>query len=167
MNLERMPSLPFTLDDEDYLSVEWQNFFSINAQNMELFFANVGHLIPSRTESDIAQINAASSSQPEFYKARSLYNNDTANFMGYTNGKYSNYTMNDLTTRTSILAMTAVPNQLQYFGDENKNLYTNVNGLINQIPKNTSINDVMNFSSDGAGNLYVTINGITKQVTLI
>ena len=167
MNLERMPSTPFALTGENYLSVEWQNYFTMNSQNMELFFANVGHLVPSRTNSDIQQMNVASASQPDFFKARSLYNNDTANFMGFTNGQYSNYTMNNLTTRASILAMTAVPSQIQYFGDQNKNLYTNVDGLINQIPKNTTLNNIINFSSDGVGNLYVTINGVTRQVTLV
>lgn len=172
MNLETFPKARFELQsmsiDENSGSISgefsniWGNFFTLNTQNLELFFANEGHLVPSRTQSDIDVLSIPS------FKARNLYNNDTGNFMGNTGDTYQNYTMNLLSTRAQILSMTPSTSQLQYFGDENNDLYSNVNGILDQIPKNiTASTGVLNFSVDGGGNLYATINGVTKQVTLV
>lgn len=168
MNLESMPSTQFYVQEDGYLPVEWQNWFSINSQNMQLFFANTGHLVPSRTNSDIQALSNVGSTDPTMYKARSLYNNDTSNFMGNVNGVYLNYTMNNLTTRANILSMASAPNTLQFFGDENKLLYANVNGSTNQVPINTATSTAtLNFKVDGSGNLYATINGVDHQIQLI
>ena len=172
MNLETFPKAKFELESVEFdkdsgqisgeLSNMWRNFFTLNTQNMEQFFANEGHLVPSRTQADI---DVLSTSQ---FKARSLYNNDTGNFMGNTGDEYQNYTMNLLSTRASILAMTPSSSQIQYFGDENNNLYANVDSSLDQVPKNTTASTgVLNFSVDGGGNLFATINGVTKQVTLV
>ena len=98
MNLETFPKAKFELGSVEFdrdsgqmsgeLSNLWRNFFTLNTQNMEQFFANEGHLVPSRTQADI---DVLSTSQ---FKARSLYNNDTGNFMGNTGNEYQNYTMN-------------------------------------------------------------------------
>lgn len=168
MNWESMPSTKFYVMQDGYLPVEWQNWFSINSQNISLFFANVGHLVPSRTNSDITALSGVGLTQPTYYKARTLYNNDTNNFMGNINGTYLNYTMNNLTTRANILSMMSAPATIQYFGDENKNLYANVNGTTQQVPKNTTTSTgTLNFKLDGSGNLYATINGVDHQVQLI
>lgn len=166
MNWEPMPSTTFNIEKSGYLSVEWQNWFSMNSQNMGLFFADTGHLVPSRTNTDIESLSGVG--DPTKYKARTLYNNDTGNFMGNVNGTYLNYTMNILTSRASILSMTSAPTTLQFLGDENKNLYTNVNGMTNQVPTNTTTaTAILNFKVDGSGNLYATINGVDHQIQLI
>ena len=164
MNLESMPSTQFKLDQNGYLSVEWQNFFSMNAQSMETFFSNTGHLVPSHSDANVQAFNAASLSDPTVLKARSLYNNDTGNLMGNINGQYLNYTMNEITTRAGYLSMTPYPTSIQFYGDEMQNVYVTVSSIKGQIPKNTTVTGVLNFSLDGLNNQFSTINGITTQV---
>jgi hypothetical protein len=168
MNLESFPSTPFYIQEDGYLPVEWQNYFSMNSQEFELFFNNVGHLVPSRTNSDIAILNTAAATNPTLFKARSLYNNDTSNLMGNIEGTYLNYTMNILSTRASLLSMSLLSNVIQLFGDEDSNSYLNINGTLNQIPTNTTTSTgVLNFSVDGSGNLFSTINGVTRQIQFV
>lgn len=165
MNLESMPSLPFHIQEDGYLPVEWQNFFLINTQNLQLYLANVGHLVPSRSNSDIIQLSEAGLIDNTLFRARSLYNNDTNNFMGNINGLYLNYTMNELSNRASILGMSPSPLAIQYFGDENHNLYSNVNGSTKQIPQLLNPNvGIFNFQLDDAGNPYSVINGVVNQI---
>lgn len=168
MNLERMPSEPFKVDKDGYLSVEWQNWFSMNAQNMELFFSDTGHLVPSLTDEHVTVLSNAGTTNPTLFKARTLYNNGTSNFMGNVAGQYQNYTMNLLSTRSDILAMSHSGDRVQYFGDENKNLYANVNTRLSQVPQLLTTNtSTLNFKVDGSGNFFATINGVDKQVQLI
>ena len=166
MNLESMPAIEFAVQEDGYLPPEWQNFFSINNQNFKLFFSNVGHLVPSRTNADISVLSNAGMTDPTLYVARSLYNNDTSNFMGNVSGTYLNYTMHTFLTRSKLLSMTYPKHTIRYFGDESNNLYVNVNGHATQIPRLTKESThTLNFHVDESG-LHAVINGRHHRLTL-
>ena len=158
MNVLSFPTMQFKILPSGYLSQEWTYFFSMNNQQQQLWFSNDGHLVPTRTTADLTALNTTQ------YTARSNYNGDTDNFVGNVAGTFMNYTMNQLTTRADIVAATPPANTIQQFGDENKNLYTNVNGTTSQnltVPLTYPIN----ITSDGS-NLFVNINGSNYQFNL-
>lgn len=158
MNVTPFPTMQFKVRQNGYLSQEWTYFFSMNTQEQQRFFSQDGHLVPTRTDTEL---KALSTTQ---YTARFSYNGTTNNHMANVAGQYKNLTMNTLSTRAAIVAATPMPNRIEQYGDENQNLYTNVNGTTFQ-NLTVSLAFPMNFSTDGT-NLFATINGVTKQVTL-
>ena len=158
MNVTPFPIMQFKVQQNGYMSQEWTYFFSMNNQEQQRFFSQDGHLVPTRTSDEL---NTLSTTQ---YTARFAYNGTTENHMANVAGTYKNLTMNNLTTRSDIVAATPMPNRIEQYGDENKNLYTNVNGTTYQ-NLTVSLDYPVQFSTDGT-NLFVDINGVTKQVTL-
>jgi hypothetical protein len=166
MNVINFPShnKPLTLDgskNTGELTEDYFNFFSMNNQEMQRYLSQDGHLVPTRTNSELVGNNSLSTTQ---YTARFAYNGTTDNHMANTAGEYKNLTMNKLSTRANILSMTPMPNRIEQYSDENKNLYTNVNGTTYQnltVPTTYPVN----FTTNGT-NLIVNINGIISYVTL-
>jgi hypothetical protein len=158
MNVLTFPGIKTVLTQNGHLRDEFFAFFSMNTQEQQLFFSQDGHLVPTRTSADLSAL-----STPQ-YTGRFAYNGTTNNHMANTAGIYKNLTMNQLSTRSQILAMTPLGNRIEFYGDENKNLYTNVNGTIFQnlmVAKTYPVN----FSTDGT-NLSVNVNGTTSDVVL-
>lgn len=163
MNLESLPSTQFYIQPDGYLPVEWQNFFSMNNQNMKLFFSNTGHLVPSRSNADVTLLSNAGLTDPTIYKARNLYNNDTNNFMGNVNGTYLNYTMHSFMDSRQLNSIYHPKKTIRYFSDENNNLYVNINGEFGNVPRVTS--GTLNFEIRD-NQLVAIINGSPFKLTL-
>lgn len=158
MNVLTFPSIKTVLNQNGHLRDEFFNFFSMNTQEQQLFFSQDGHLVPTRTSSDLSTLSTAQ------YTGRFAYNGTTNNHMANTAGTFKNITMSQLSTRANILAMTPLVNRIEFYGDENNNLYTNVNGTVFE---NLTIATTypVSFSTDGT-NLSVNINGTTSDVVL-
>lgn len=165
MNVINFPSTTKPLEMNGELQIDYLNFFSMNNQEMQLFFSQDGHLVPTRTNAELVGDPPSSDSlSTTQYTARFAYNGDTDNHMANTAGQYKNISMNVLSTRSEIVAMTPMPNRIEQYSDEDKNLYTNVDGTTYQ-NLTVALTYPVNFSTDGT-NLFVNINGTTKQVTL-
>lgn len=187
MNLEGLPQTPL-LTSDGQMSDEWYKFFTINAQNMEIFFNQSGHLVPRRTS---AQISALGGNQT---LGGSLYNPETKNEMTNVDGTYKNNTQNSIVNSANPLPA-AEAGRVELLSNELNNVFINANGLNKQIPANdptfplnfntsdgatifSMLNGVnsqiptnkpaypMSFDSSDGSNLFVTFNGVTKQVTL-
>lgn len=166
MNVINFPShnKPITMDGSQStgeMTEDYFNFFSMNNQEMQMYLSQDGHLVPTRENAELVGNNSLSTTQ---YTARFAYNGTTDNHMANTAGEYKNLTMNKLSTRADIIAATPMPDRIEQYGDENKNLYTNVNGTTSQnltVPTTYPVN----FTTDGT-NLFVNINGVASDVAL-
>ena len=158
MNVTTWPSTRDFIKSDGTINAQHQNFFMLNTQEQARYFSNDGHLVPTRTTEDLDTLSTTQ------YTARFAYNMETDNHMANTAGEYKNLTMNVLTTRTDIIAMTALPERIEQYGDENDFLYTNVNGDVQQ-NLTISLDFPMQFSTDGT-NLSVDINGVISDVVL-
>jgi hypothetical protein len=147
------------------LQEDYFNFLSMNNQESQLFFSQDGHLVPTRKNSELVGNGTSTHGlSTKQYTARFAYNGDTDNHMANVAGQYKNITVNQLSTRAAIVSSTPMPNRIEQYGDENKNLYTNVNGTTFQnltVPLTFPIS----FTSDGT-NLLVNINGVSSDVVL-
>ncbi len=178
-----------SLVGEMELNEDFFNFFSMNTQEQQLFFSQDGHLVPTRTNDELVGPNSLSTSQ---YTARFAYNGTTENHMANTAGEFKNISMNQLSTRAAIVAAIPMPDRIEQYGDENKLLYTNVNGTtfqnltvglsfpmqfatdgttlslnINGTPSNVPISAptcVVHFDSFDGTNLFLTINGDPRKI---
>lgn len=156
MNVITFPSVREPLKSNGQLREEYFHFFSMNTQEQQLYFSQDGHLVPTRTTSDLNTLST------EQYTARFAYNGTTENHMANVAGIFKNLTLNQLSTRSSILSMTPMPNRIEQYGDENQVLYSNVNGTIFQ---NLTVSTAfpMQFSTDGT-NSFLNVNGSNANV---
>lgn len=158
MNVTPFPTMQFKVHQNGYMSQEWSYYFSMNTQEQQLYFSQDGHLVPTRTSTELSTLSTTQ------YTGRFAYNSTTNNHMANTAGQFQNLTMNALSTHAAIVAATPLPNRIEQYGDENKNLYTNVNGTTFQ-NLTVPLTYPVNFTTDGT-NLFVNLNGTNKQVTL-
>lgn len=165
MNVMTYPTTPFKLNKENYLNSDWSYYLSMNTQEQQRYFSNDGHLVPTRQNTELVgdgkEDTGLSTTQ---YTARFAYNGDTDNHMANTAGEYKNLTMNKLTTRADIVSSTPLASRIEQYSDENKLLYTNVNGTIYQ-NLTVPLTYPMNFATDGTL-LTVNINGVNSDVPL-
>jgi hypothetical protein len=163
MNVLNYPSTPFKTQQNGFLSNDWSYFLSMNTQEQQRYFSNDGHLVPTRTNTDLVGNGSSNTGlSTSQYTARFAYNGDTNNHMANVAGQYKNLTMNLLSTRSQIISMTPMGNRIEQYADENKLLYTNVNGTMYQ---NLTIATTypMNFSTNGTL-LNSSINGTNYNV---
>lgn len=159
MNVTTFPSVLTPIKQNGELKDEYFNFFTLNTQEQGIYFSNDGHLVPTRSDSDLSTLSTTQ------YTARFAYNGDTKNHMANTAGEYKNVSQNVISTRSDILAMTPLPDRIEQYSDENNNLYTNVDGTVYQNPTVPATSDPVNFNTDGT-NLSVTINSVTSDIVL-
>lgn len=158
MNVLNFPSFNTPLKSNGQLKDEYFNFFSMNNQEQQLYFSQDGHLVPTRTGSELTALSTTQ------YTARYAYNGTTNNNMVNTNGLYENLTTNQITTRANIVSMTPTPDRIQQYADENGLLYTNVNGSTQQ-NLTVPVTYPVSITSDGT-NLFVNNNGVNYQFNL-
>ena len=165
MNVTTFPMMLAPVKQDGQFRDEYTNFFSLNTQEQARYFSNDGHLVPTRTNLDLVGDGKSDTGlSTTQYTARFSYNGTTNNHMANTAGQYKNITMNTLSTRAAIVGMTPMANTIEFFSDENKNLYTNVNGTIYQ-NLTVPLTFPVNFTTDGT-NLSVNISGTTSDVVL-
>lgn len=151
----------YTFIQDLELTVEYFNFLSMNTQEQQLYFSQDGHLVPTRENDDLVGPESLSTLQ---YTARFAYNGTTENHMANTAGEYKNISMNQLSTYAEIKSATPMPDRIEQYGDEYKNLYTNVNGTTFQ-NLTVSLDFPVQFSTDGIA-LNIDIDGSSSNVPL-